>query len=241
MDDCVAHSMMVDTEYSTLVVVGMALALAVATPLAAGIPIPAAQDATVSSAQESATGQEDVRIRAQDEPTVEIHSFSAESMTLRNVTATDVLVRELTVRQLGQRENVTLRNVSLQRVVVERAELTTVRFQSLVLRGEDLLTDFGVHYARGTNVTNESRQHLRIQNRTLDGVVIESLTVQNASGLNLPSSAVAEGDGSINESAAALVVGNASASAVQSFDASFGNETETGTTAADANTTTESA
>lgn len=196
---------------TTLTAVGIAVAVVV-TPLAVGTVTPFSAGPTMSVTQDG-------------EPVVEIQRFSVESMTVRNVTATDVVVRELTVRQAGERENVTLENVSLQQFDVQRAELSDVRFADAVLRGEGLLSDFGVHYARDSNVTNESRQSLSVENRTFDAVVVERLVVGNATGLNVSAPAETAENVSVEPSEADLVVRNASVESVRSVRASAGNET----------------
>lgn len=208
---------MFDTEYATLAVV--VIALGVVTPLAAGVTVPAAQ------ADRPARSQASVHAQTQGEPTVQIQNFSADTVSLTNVTATDVVVRELTVRQSGQRRNVTLQNVSVPRVTIERMQLSEVRLRNVTVRSESLLSDFGVYYARGANVTNASRQQISLRNRTIRGVVIQHLTVEDASALDLAPPANVTGDVSANASTANFVVGNATVGSVESLQVSVGNGT----------------
>lgn len=196
---------------TALAAVGIAVAVVLA-PLAVGTVTPFAAGPTMSVTQDG-------------EPVVEIQQFAVESMTLRNVTATTATVGELTVRQAGERENVTLENVSVRGVTFQRAELSDVRFRDAVLREEGLLTDFGVHYARDSNVTNESRQRLTVENRTLDAVVVEQLVVENATDLNVSVAAGTTENVSVESSEADFVVRSATVESASSVRATDGNET----------------
>ncbi|MFC4449868.1 hypothetical protein [Halorussus aquaticus] len=222
---------MFDTEHATVTVV--VLALAVVAPLAVGATASVAQDdrspvgeAFGQSVDARADGDEPVG--AQDDgASVGVQNLSAESVTLRNVTATDVVVRNLTVRRMDQRRNLTVRNVSLRRIVVERARLSNVTVRSATIRSRDLLSEFGVPFARGPNITGQSAQVVRIRNQTLDGAVIRNLTVRNASGLSFSVPTAVTGDAPVNASAADIAVGNASVGAVESVRVSVPNETAT--------------
>ncbi|WP_158057489.1 hypothetical protein [Halorussus halophilus] len=154
---------------------------------------------------------------------VEVEQFSVERLTLRNVTVTDAVVRELTVRRVGSRENVTLRNVSAQQLTVRRATLSEVRFGDMVVRDRRLAQRFGFNYAAGGNVTNESRANVLVRNRTLDGIVVERLSVQTVRGLNVSGNQSAA---SVATADADLVVGNASVGTVQSARLRVGNRSE---------------
>lgn len=206
-------------------VVGVVFAMVVAA-VAAGSAVPVRSQAggTASPAPPGAVAQENgVRVGVQN--------LSAESVTLRNVTATDVVARELTVRQMGQRRNVTVENVSLPRIAVERAELSEVRVEDAVIRSRDLISAFGIPYARGLNVTNQSVQRVGIRNRTVDGVVVESVTVESSADLNLTTPEEFTDDARVNISSPEVRVGNASVSEVRSFQVSLADGTTNGTAA----------
>lgn len=173
---------------------------------------------------------------------VTVQRFSVETLRLRNVTITDAVVRNLTVRNLqtenGTRENVTLRNVSAQRIHVERAELLDVTFENMTIQNRQLLTNFGFTYARGGNVTNESRAQVAITNRTLSGVLVENLVVQNASEVNIEANAT-RGDVTVDRTQADFTAGEMVVESIQSFEGFSGNatDTETETTAVGETTT----
>ncbi|NEU56790.1 hypothetical protein [Halorussus sp. MSC15.2] len=222
---------MFDTEHAAVTVA--VIALAVVAPLAVGTTASVAQDdgspvgeAFDQSVDVRTDGDESVR-EQEDGTSVGVQNLSAESVTLRNVTATDVVVRNLTVRRMDQRRNLTFRNVSLRRIVVERARLSNVTVRSATIRSRDLLSEFGVPFARGPNITGQSAQIVRIRNQTLDGAVIGNLTVRNASGLSLSVPAAVTGDAQVNASSPDITVGNASVSAVESVRVSVPNETAT--------------
>lgn len=239
---------MFDTEYATIAVVVIALALV--TPSAAGITVAVAPDdgSAASSARfdptnrrggESVDARSNESIRTQDDgASVEVRNLTAESVTLRNVTATDVVVRELTVLRTNQRRNVTLRNVSLQRVVVERANVSEVRLGNATIRSRRLLSQLGIPAVAGVTVANRSVGRISVSNRTVDGVIIEHLTVHDASGLNLSVPANVTGNASVNASSPEVTVGDVSVDAVRSFRVSFRNRTVTRTAGADVATAT---
>lgn len=162
--------------------------------------------------------------RAQEQgQSVEVEQVSVEQLTLRNVTATDVVVRELTVRRMGDRENVTMENVSAQRVTVRRATLTAVQLRDVVVRDRRLVSALGFGYAQGGNVTNESRASVLIRNRTLDGVVVDSLTVESVRGLNVSGT---PSETAVDVANADLVVGNATVDAARSVRLLVGNRSD---------------
>ncbi|NHN58383.1 MULTISPECIES: hypothetical protein [Halorussus] len=229
---------MLDSEYPTLVVA--AIALAVAAPLAAGATVPAGPD---DRSQTPVPEHDDIHFespgsdisaadaRAQSGQGVGVRNLSAETVALRDVTATDVVVRNLTVRQMGQQRNVTLANVSLERVHVRRANLSDVRIRDATIRSRQLLSAFGVPFGGGFNVTNRSVRRVGIRNRTVDGVVVESVTVQSAAGLNLSNPGNVAGDAPVNASSPAITVGNASVETVRSFRVSLAEGPATNGTA----------
>lgn len=201
-------------------IVGIVLAVVV-TPLGAGVAVPVGQNQ-----DRVLVGQTEAGSSIAQENGTRVQQFSVESATLRNVTATDVVVRELTVRRTSQRRNVTLRNVTVERLTVRRASVSDARVLDAVIRDEELLSEFGFHYARGTNVTNESRQSVSIQNRTLDGVLIERLAIRNAAGLNVSAPTNATSEASLVASEADLVIGNADVRSVASVRGFGGNRTD---------------
>ena len=231
---------MFDSEYPTLVVA--VIALAVVAPLAAGGTVPAAQnDRSPPPARHDAVHRESPGettdgavapgARTQAGQGVGVRNLSAETVVLRNVTATDVVVRDLTVREMGQRRNVTLEDVSLERIAVERANLSEVRIRDAVIRSRELLSAFGVPFGGGFNLTNRSVRRVSIRNRTVDGVVIESVTVRSAAGLNLSNPGNVTGDAAVNVSSPAITVGNASVGGVRSFRVSLAERPATNGTA----------
>lgn len=226
-----ALPVMFDTEHATVTVA--VIALAVVAPLAVGATTPVAEDGRSPvgdgfGQSVDARTEGDEPIRGQDDgASVGVQNLSAESVTLRNVTVTDVVVRNLTVRRMDQRRNLTFRNVSLRRVLVERARLSNVTVRSATIRSRSLLSEFGVPFARGPNITGQSAQIVRIGNQTLDGAVIGNLTVRNASGLSFSVPTAVTGDAPVNASSPDITVGNASVRSVESVRVSFPNETAT--------------
>lgn len=206
----------------------LALVLVVGFAVAPGFALAASADAGNATAPVSAALAQD------DGANTTLENLTVEELTLENVTVEGALVDQATAAG----ENAT--NLTADRVTVENATLTNVTFQNLTLNDRELVSAV-VGGARATPGQNNSLESLEITDRTIDGLVIEEASVEDASGFQ-PDAVEVEADGQADPTAddAAVAIGNVTVESVaqDATDAGAENGTEAEGDSDDAETET---
>lgn len=189
----------------------VALSLVVGLAVVPGFALTASTDAEDDAASIArVVGQEDGTNTTQEDDSANttLDNLTVQTLTMENVTVQDALIEQATVNG-DERTNLTSGSVT-----VENATLTNVTFHNITLTDRELLT-LVVGQARATPEQNNSLESLDISDRTVDGLIIEEATVQNASDFQL-----GEADGEADEADqptaadAALVIENATVESV---------------------------
>jgi hypothetical protein len=170
------------------------ITLGIAITVMLGLAIPAlgmidSAPASIQANQEQ-VNQGHVALLQQETPTdnftnVSVGTASFDTLDLENVTFTDVQVRSLTIENAtvenGTREAVTQENVTVNRIAMN-GTLHNVTMQNLVVSERNFAAAlFGPSYVEQNMSVETFQVSIRVlDNRSIDGIVIDELTVQSA-------------------------------------------------------------
>ncbi|MFC4551284.1 MULTISPECIES: hypothetical protein [Halorussus] len=114
---------------------------------------------------------------------VSLDNVTIKTWLLRNSTVLNVTVRKVVVRNAttpnGVQRNVTLRNVTIGEFELERARLKNVTARTLVVRNKSVLSVPGGQFI-DPNVQNRTIDRHWTKNKTVSGVVIDTMVVEDA-------------------------------------------------------------
>lgn len=114
---------------------------------------------------------------------VSLDNVTIKTWLLRNSTVLNVTVRKVVVRNAttpnGVQRNVTLRNVTVGRFELERARLKNVTARTLIVRNKSVLSVPGGEFI-DPNVQNRTIDRHWTENKTVSGVVIDTLVIEDA-------------------------------------------------------------